>query len=475
MKRWAVAITLLLLIAGAAALAVHAGALSFFAPHEWKIQAAGALVAVVFLLLAHRGALPPLSALAWLAGSGIGVWLWTIHALEWYERSWLWRLLLPASAISAMLLFLCTRQTRGWQLARRVLLVLLVTAPLLELTLRGVQSARPSVLLSRGDLDPGAALGRNRPKPGTLRFRVPCNSRGHYDEEFAVRRPEEQRIAVIGDSFSQGSVPLAWHYTTVAERALGCRVDNYGIAGIGVPEYAHLLRTEVLPADPSAIVIALFVGNDLEVSPSPAALPWEAGWLDPAQVLIVLLPRRLANIARERRQNQGRVATLAGITDAGSGMDTQLYPWLADPGLEIPTISLDGFLRVEEDRARYLAAWSEEQARELARQLDEMRQACAGRRFVVMIIPDEYQVEDSLWQDLRARFGDQVIERDRAQRLLLEALRARQLETLDLLPALLTSNALPDGRKHLYHLQDTHWNARGNAVAGRALAEFLRN
>lgn len=31
-----------------------------------------------------------------------------------------------------------------------------------------------------------------------------------------------------------------------------------------------------------------------------------------------------------------------------------------------------------------------------------------------------------------------------------------------------------DGGRHLYHLQDSHWNARGNRVVGERLAEFLR-
>jgi hypothetical protein len=33
---------------------------------------------------------------------------------------------------------------------------------------------------------------------------------------------------------------------------------------------------------------------------------------------------------------------------------------------------------------------------------------------------------------------------------------------------------LPDGDRHLYLLRDTHWNARGNDAAGKALAPFVR-
>ncbi|MGB3969125.1 MAG: hypothetical protein WBO45_20490, partial [Planctomycetota bacterium] len=46
---------------------------------------------------------------------------------------------------------------------------------------------------------------------------------------------------------------------------------------------------------------------------------------------------------------------------------------------------------------------------------------------------------------------------------------------LDLLPVLLAVPPLADGNRHLYLRNDTHWNARGNAVAARALAPWLRN
>ena len=48
------------------------------------------------------------------------------------------------------------------------------------------------------------------------------------------------------------------------------------------------------------------------------------------------------------------------------------------------------------------------------------------------------------------------------------------IPTVDLLPPLLAVEPLADGRRHLFHLRDTHFNARGNDVAGKALAEGLR-
>jgi hypothetical protein len=52
-------------------------------------------------------------------------------------------------------------------------------------------------------------------------------------------------------------------------------------------------------------------------------------------------------------------------------------------------------------------------------------------------------------------------------------MKERGIAALDLLPRLRAQEPLPDGRRHLYHLRDTHFNARGNEAAGAALAELV--
>jgi hypothetical protein len=89
-----------------------------------------------------------------------------------------------------------------------------------------------------------------------------------------------------------------------------------------------------------------------------------------------------------------------------------------------------------------------------------------------MIIPDEFQVEDELWERVSERAG-RPLERDRPQALLQAWLAEEQIPHLDLLPILRAAPPLADGRRHLYHARDTHWNARGNRIAAQALADFL--
>ena len=92
----------------------------------------------------------------------------------------------------------------------------------------------------------------------------------------------------------------------------------------------------------------------------------------------------------------------------------------------------------------------------------------------VVIIPDEFQVEDWLWSTMKDgwQVGDNL-DRDQPQRILTNFLGSAGVPTLDLLPIFRNHPEMEDGKRHLYHLFDTHLNARGNEVAGQALAEFL--
>ena len=87
---------------------------------------------------------------------------------------------------------------------------------------------------------------------------------------------------------------------------------------------------------------------------------------------------------------------------------------------------------------------------------------------------DEFQVEDELWDEI-LRSTDPPLDRDLPQRKTIEWMKSRGFAFLDLLPIMRKVAPLADGRRHLYHLQDMHFNARGNEVAGRALARFIES
>jgi hypothetical protein len=107
----------------------------------------------------------------------------------------------------------------------------------------------------------------------------------------------------------------------------------------------------------------------------------------------------------------------------------------------------------------------------LFRALDAILAAAGPIPLFFLLIPDEFQLEDELWRQVE-RPGYEL---DRPQVEIGSWLASHGVEALDLLPVFREVRAAPDGQRHLYHRRDTHWNRRGNATAGAALAEWLRD
>ena len=84
-------------------------------------------------------------------------------------------------------------------------------------------------------------------------------------------------------------------------------------------------------------------------------------------------------------------------------------------------------------------------------------------------IPDEFQVNDDLYAELTQDAAAGTHERDYPQKRIGAFCAEHKIELLDLLPALREG----ERQARTYHLRDTHWNAHGNAIAGRELARCL--
>jgi lysophospholipase L1-like esterase len=365
-----------------------------------------------------------------------------------------------------------------------VLFTLCATAVLCELSLRAWSRVRPAPITARLSDDPLSALRGRRLAPGSLRFGFPANATGHYDGPFTLERARPHRVAVIGDSFSVGAVPHALHFTTLAEELLGdTELLNLGISGVGPAEYEALLEHEALALAPDLAVVCLFAGNDLGArSLSPG------GWmgalatvLDRRNVLINLVPARLSRLIEEREQiGASRVAVSQGAYDVALSADptpeelAAALPFVVDPLLEEATQARDTFLKLELSRLRDLGLAEEGVYRHLVERCARMRAIARPVQVAFVLIPDEFQVEDALWAELAGLGAEPELERDRFQRELGPELARRGIPVLDLLPVLRAVEPLADGRRHVYHLNDTHFNARGNRAAAEALAPFVR-
>lgn len=331
-------------------------------------------------------------------------------------------------------------------------------------------------LLSRISPSPlflGASVERNlealRYAPGTRYFDFYLNSRGYHDEEFFEAEDTDLLVAVVGDSFTVGIVPYEFNFVSILEKELqaargeGHRrvaVDNFGVPGIGMFEYAHLMETEILPLHPSLVVVAVFVGNDILESKPPRRRRFTLDdWL------VVTVPRRILAVLRG--------SSPGGVEAAAIGRRAQdqrgTPPYIHDPSLEIPTFPEEEFCRIERSRIQVLDPDDPVTVRRMEgflELLDSMQERL-GERLLVLVLPDEFQVNDSLRAEILARHPapPSRIELRYPQDRIAAWAREKGARVVDVLDPLREAWS----RQRVYHLRDTHINAAGNAVVAEAL------
>jgi hypothetical protein len=270
----------------------------------------------------------------------------------------------------------------------------------------------------------------------------------------------------------------------VAEELLGgVRVDNVCVPGVGPLEYLYLLADEALPLEPDLVVVCIFVGNDLEGLGGWRETPGRGlrSWFERRKLLARTLVDRLAEQAAERKRLRAEAQPTTpwgGLTQGRRIEDevglAEAFPWILDPLLEQPSMSDEAFMSCETSRARDVCGEGADPYPLFFEVLEEIRRQASVTRFAVLLIPDEFQVEDAVWEAVRAALPGVELDRDRPQRRIRAWLEQRGVPYVDLLPRLRAVPPLADGRRHLYHLQDTHFNRRGNRIAGEALAELAR-
>lgn len=332
----------------------------------------------------------------------------------------------------------------------RVAAVTTVTLVLLEVSLRLVNAFSP-IFIFYSD-----SFGRYRGQPGAPHFDARLNSRGFNDVEREVSRAARvrHRVVAIGDSFAFGVVPRANNYLALLERALATdgsvEVINMGVAGTEPRDYLAILVEEGLAFHPDLVVVGFYIGNDFEAR---ARKPYEHSY-------VATLGHFLWTLGRAGRSVVVNRDATAGAYDDGA-----------------PSLEEEAFRRILMDRAAiYMgedAALTGPAAR-AAGYLREMRDlsAGAGAEFLVVLLPDEVQVDVALQQDVARAWGvsRESIDLTRPTRVIAEALSREGIRVLDLLPAFAREAA----RTRLYKPRDTHWNIEGNRLAATTMAPAVR-
>jgi len=317
-----------------------------------------------------------------------------------------------------------------------------------------------------------ANIERNRRDPHYRFYDFTFNSAGYHDRAFFKGEEGDLVVAVLADSFGVGIVPYDYNFVTVAERrlqaAVGDRykrvaVHNFGVSAIGVPEYLYLLDTEVMNTNPALVVLVAFVGNDIGgAKPSGDRLraSFKNWWIS-------TVGKRVWAVWGPNKHAVG-MATIGAPTPTGGPVPD----FISDPSKEKPHHSEEKFLEIERRRMEVLNPNNQVMERRYQKFLQalDLFKARLGDRLLLVLIPDEFQVNDTLYERVLAtKNRPDDYERDRPQRLIGVYARQTGIPVLDLLPALRAAET----QEHTYHLRNTHWNARGNRVAGEEIADFI--
>ncbi len=331
----------------------------------------------------------------------------------------------------------------------RIAATTMMTLAMLEIALRLVNYFSPTAIFYTD------SYGRFRGQPGAPLFDSRLNSLGFNDVDYELLKPPGvYRVAAIGDSVAFGVVPYRANYLTLIEAELASerRVEliNLGVPGTEPKDYLTILVEEGLAFTPDLVLVGFFIGNDFE---SAAKKPREHSYV---ATFFYFLWRAWG-------------AGMPGVVRTGS-----LASRYDD---DEPSLASDRFLEIEVGRAKIYSKDESGLRGPIARAvgyLRDMRDIShrAGANMLVVLIPDEVQVDQELQGQVVRAHGSTSEEFDfqLPNRLLATELSKEGVPSLDLLPVF-----EQEGRHiRLYKPRDTHWNLAGNRLAASTIADFLR-
>jgi hypothetical protein len=331
---------------------------------------------------------------------------------------------------------------------RSAIIILIIFFLLAEFTLRIYNSFNPLFIFY------DTSYNRFRGKPFADDWDFKLNSQGFKDVEFSRQNNQNYRILGLGDSFAYGVVPYKNNYLTRLElqfqqEAINVEVLNMGIPSIGPKEYLSLLVREGLGYHPDMVLLSFYIGNDF--MDSYKSRKWYTYSYMASLVHYILALQR---------KYEGRIIHGKGI--------------YCD---DCPNFDQAAYLEIEKERSFIFSTESADFVRSFDAAVDSLKQIqdiCNknGIKLVVVIIPDEMQVNPPLETDVKRQLsvkeGKWDITLPNAR--LAKKLNDMGVDYLDLYPILLKKSQ----EGPLYRPRDSHWNIAGNQFAANIIQSHIR-
>lgn len=283
------------------------------------------------------------------------------------------------------------------------------------------------------------------------------------------------RAVAIGDSFTAGTVPLdeTWKHRLEARlRQAGdgrIEIINLGIAGTGPADYLRVLSTLGLRLAPDLVLVGFYAGNDFMDNAPGHQRTLVNGW-----PMEVRYPRWFGGLTPERFYLMTYLTRgLKPVWDAYRQRTELAQGEVREAG----TYSREAFLRQRRHWIRVYeradSPWFRGQWSAVQRWLREMQQSSRSRRaeFVLALLPDQMQAEDALRREVldHFRLDAAAYDFEKPQRLLRAFGAEAGIRVVDMLPRFRAEGHAGG----LYQVRDSHWNAKGNALAADILYEYL--
>jgi hypothetical protein len=302
------------------------------------------------------------------------------------------------------------------------------------------------------------SYNRFRGKPFADDWNFKLNSKGFKDYEFGEKKEVVYRVLGIGDSVAYGVVPYKYNYLTLLESQLqhenvNVEVFNMGIPSIGPKEYLSLFVREGLALHPDMVLLSFFLGNDFTESDR--------------------------TIEKRKLYSYSYVASLFHyIITIQSKYEGRIIHPKAEYCDNCPFFDHATYLQLEQRRSIIYLKDTEYFIQLLNKALyylSRIHEICSknGIEFVVVIIPDEVQINYDLQTEIRKTIypiyqnkWNTTYPNDKLK----EKFNSLGINYIDLY------KYFADALKHdqYYRLRDTHWNIAGNQLAANIIQNHIR-